>query len=102
MFKERAEAQLKEMGYDSKQKALFYLGIIARAIDKFEKQKGLKNFGNKIYIQSDFEPDIQKFYNEAMQKVTEYDMEDEISWTIQSFVGNYTPDIENMSRQDKQ
>lgn len=101
-MKHLAEKQLQDMKYDKSEKALFYLGALARSIDGAE-EKRLKRriFCNRIYIRSEFEKNIQKLFNQTMEKITQYGLEQEMDWALQGFVENYSQEVEKIPTEEK-
>lgn len=98
-----AEKELKEMGYGKNEKALFYLGALVRKVDGKQKESfDRKTFANRIFIKSEFESNIQKIYTDTMEKVVEYNVEEEVEWAMRGFVENYTEEIEKMKNEEKQ
>lgn len=102
-MKNLAEKQLSDMQYRKNEKALFYLGALARSIDEAEEKKLKRRiFCNRIYIRSEFESNIKKLYNQTMEKIIQYGMEMKMDWALQGFVENYTNEVEKMLPEEKQ
>lgn len=101
-MKHLAEKQLTDMNYGKDEKALFYLGALARSIDGAEEKKLKRRiFCDRIYIRSEFEENIQKLYNQTMEKIVQYDLEAEMTWAMKGFVENYSAEVEKMPAEEK-
>lgn len=101
-MKHLAEVELDAMKYGKSEKALFYLGALARSIDEAE-EKRLKRrmFCNRIYVRSEFENDIKKLYTQTMEKIIKYNLETKMDWALRGFVENYTDEVEAIPPEEK-
>jgi len=102
-IKEMAKKELDEMGYGKNEKTLFYLGAMVRKVDaKQEEKMGRKTFANRIFIKSEFESNIKRLYTDTMEKVVEYQIENDVEWAMKGFTENCTEEVEKMKNEEKQ
>lgn len=101
-MKHLVEMEVEERKYNREQKALFYLGALARSIDEAEERRFKRRlFCNRIYIRSEFENNIKKLFNQVMEKITEYNLEIIMAWALQGFIENYSDDVEKIDPEEK-
>lgn len=103
MLEKLARKYIEEAKFGKKESALFYLGVMARAIDK--KEEGWdgtqKAYGDKVYTKAHFEKNIEVLYSQTVLKLAEHELEEGLAWAMKGFVDNYTDEVEQLEADEK-